>query len=63
MRVTVDDEACAGHGICVGLCPEVFTLTGTGYAEAIRTEVPTRVEDAVAEAVSQCPEHAIHTTS
>ncbi|WP_407939067.1 ferredoxin [Mycolicibacterium fluoranthenivorans] len=61
--MTVDDEACAGHGICVGLCPEVFTLTGTGYAEAIRTEVPTRVEDAVAEAVSQCPEHAIHTAS
>jgi ferredoxin len=60
MRVTVDDDACRGHGICVGLCPEVFTLTDGGYAEAVATDILAELEGAVAEAVSSCPEHAIH---
>lgn len=59
MRVTVDDDACGGHGVCVALCPEVFTLTDHGYAEAIDTDVPAEFEDAVTQAVAGCPEHAI----
>jgi ferredoxin len=59
MRVTVDDDACGGHGICVGLCPQVFALTDVGNAEAITADVPAELEDDVSEAAASCPEHAI----
>ncbi len=60
MIVTVDDDACAGHGVCVARCPEVFGLTDDGYAEAIDTAVPTQFHAAVDEAAAGCPERAIH---
>ncbi|MGE2734286.1 ferredoxin [Mycolicibacterium vaccae] len=60
MRVRVDDDACAGHGVCVALCPEVFTLTDDGFAHAIVSAVPVEFTDAVAEAAAACPERAIH---
>ncbi len=60
MRVAVDDELCRGHGVCAALCPQVFTLTDGGYAEAIDTEIPAQLEAAVAEAAESCPEQAIH---
>jgi ferredoxin len=59
VKVTVDVDRCKGHGICWGLCPEVFDLTDDGYAEVLVDEVPAEHEDAVAQAVRQCPEHAI----
>ncbi|GAA2562178.1 ferredoxin [Mycolicibacterium diernhoferi] len=60
MIATVDDDACAGHGVCVALCPEVFTLTDDGYAQAVGTEVPAQFHEVVTEAAASCPERAIH---
>jgi ferredoxin len=59
MKVTVDDSRCAGHGVCVGLCPDVFALTDDGYAVAQESEVTGESEDSVREAIDTCPEHAI----
>jgi ferredoxin len=59
MKVQVDKEVCAGFGVCLGLCPEVFELHEDGYAIVLVTEVPPELEDAVREAVSQCPANAI----
>lgn len=59
MKVTVDADRCRGHGACLGLCPEVFSLTDSGYAEAISGAVPEHLEDAVEDAASACPESAI----
>lgn len=59
MRVWVDDQCCRGHGVCVTLCPEVFTLTEDGYSVAINTDVPTEFEEATREAIRCCPERAI----
>lgn len=59
MRVVVDDELCRGHGVCAGLCPQVFTMTDGGYAEAIAAEIPPELEGAVADAIDNCPEQAI----
>jgi ferredoxin len=55
----VDDDACRGHGICVAICPEVFTLTDGGYAEAIGTDIRAELEGAGTEAIASCPERAI----
>ena len=59
MQVHVDDDQCKGHGVCWGLCPEVFELTDDGYAVTLVTEVPAEHEDAVRTAVAQGPEGAI----
>lgn len=62
MRVAVDADVCGGHGVCVGLCPEVFELHDDGYAFVKVDEVPAEHEDVVRKAVGQCPNHAISIT-
>ena len=59
MKVRVDAQVCAGFGVCLGICPEVFELHDDGYAVVKVSEVPTEHEDAVRQAVSQCPSRAI----
>ena len=45
--------------MCLTLCPEVFEMTDDGYAAADPSAVPTEFEDAVQEAIANCPERAI----
>jgi ferredoxin len=59
MKVSVDDQRCRGHGMCLTLCPEVFSLTDDGYAVAITSPVPTELEAATRAAIECCPEQAI----
>lgn len=59
MKVHVDSNVCAGFGVCIGLCPEVFSLHDDGYAVVLVDEVPPEHEDAVRQAVSHCPARAI----
>ncbi|WP_373138781.1 ferredoxin [Mycobacterium marinum] len=59
MKVRVDDQRCRGHGMCLTLCPEVFSLTDDGYAVAITSDVPMELEEAVRESIQCCPEQAI----
>jgi ferredoxin len=59
MKVHVNSQVCAGFGVCVGLCPEVFELHEHGYAIVRVSEVPPELEDTVRQAVSQCPASAI----
>jgi len=58
MRVAVDSDRCRGHGICLTMCPEVFTLTDDGYAEAAMP-VAADLHEAVRGAGAACPERAI----
>ncbi len=62
MRVTVDDDRCGGHGVCFGLCPEVFDLSDDGYAVVKVDEVPPEHQEAVRKAATQCPTYAITIT-
>ena len=59
MKVRVDPEICAGFGICLGICPEVFALHEEGYAVVLVGEVPPELEDLARRAASQCPSNAI----
>ncbi|OFJ52990.1 ferredoxin [Mycolicibacterium grossiae] len=59
MRVVVDEDRCAGHGMCLTLCPEVFDMTDDGWAVAVPSEVPVDLEAAAREAIQNCPERAI----
>lgn len=59
MKVHINQDICAGFGICVGVCPEVFELHDDGYATVKVDEVPTELQDLVRRAESQCPAQAI----
>ena len=59
MKVTVDEDRCAGHGMCLTLCPEVFEMTDDGWAVADPGELPVGLEDSAREAIENCPERAI----
>jgi ferredoxin len=59
MKVTVDEDRCRGHGMCLTLCPDVFSMTDDGYAVADPSEVPDGLEDAAKDAIANCPEQAI----
>ena len=56
-RVTEDCIAC---GLCVDICPEVFKM-GEQYAEVKVSSVPKENEEAVKQAVDECPVSAIIT--
>jgi ferredoxin len=62
MKVEIDTDRCRGHGVCWGLCPQVFDLTDDGYAEVLVSEVPAEFEAVVLDAVKRCPERAISTS-
>ena len=62
MRVTVDEDTCRGHGMCLTFCPEVFEMSDDGWAVASRDEIPAELEGPVREAIENCPERAISQT-
>jgi ferredoxin len=59
VKVTVDDDRCAGHGVCCALCPEVFTLTDDGYTAGQVDAGPAELVGVVRAAARRCPERAI----
>ncbi len=59
MKVRVDEEVCAGFGICVGISPEVFELDGDDIARVLIDELPEELEEPAGEAAARCPSRAI----
>lgn len=57
MKVRIEDS-CTACGLCTETCPEVFQM-GEDMAEVIADEVPPEFEDAVEQAVEDCPVEAI----
>jgi ferredoxin len=58
MRVTVDEEACIGCGLCVEECPEVFEMNDD-KARVKVDEVPDDATESCKEAAENCPVEAI----
>ncbi|OPX30632.1 MAG: hypothetical protein B1H08_01140 [Candidatus Omnitrophica bacterium 4484_171] len=55
-KVTIDENACVGCGLCVNNCPDCFELTDAGVAKVKSSECPSCDLNEVA---SQCPVNAI----
>ena len=53
------NENCIACGMCTSVCPEVFSMSDEGYAEAIDEDAPTEAEDSAHEAAEGCPVDAI----
>lgn len=56
MGVTVDQALCSGCGLCIELCPEIFSWGSDGKAIAKKIESETCTLEEVAD---QCPVDAI----
>ena len=60
MNVCVDQSKCRTAGVCVKICPEIFTFEpGNKKAIAKTTKVPENLENQCREAAEQCPVRAI----
>ena len=59
MIVKIEDT-CTACGLCVDTCPDVFDM-GDEMAIVIVDEVPKEYEEAVQQAVDECPVEAIIT--
>ncbi|MEV0382029.1 ferredoxin [Nonomuraea sp. NPDC050643] len=63
MKVTVDQDACAGSGQCVLIAPEVFDQRDTdGIAVLLRDSPDLRLHEDVRDAARICPARAITLT-
>ena len=58
MKVTVNEE-CIGCGLCESTAADVFAINDDGVAEVVIDEVSADDEDAVQEAIDNCPVSAI----
>ncbi len=60
MFAKVDQDTCIGCGLCVSMCPDVFTMDdGTNTSVAIADEIPGDSIDCAKEAEDSCPVSAI----
>ncbi|HST99691.1 MAG TPA: ferredoxin [Geodermatophilus sp.] len=59
MRVEVDRDVCVGSGTCELLAPEVFEVGDDGVVRLLQPEPGQADEDAVRDAVAQCPTGAL----
>jgi len=61
MKVSVDNNRCEAHAVCVAQAPEAFELDDDGnlHYRFEGREVPTGIETAVRGAVDACPVAAL----
>ena len=59
MKLRVNMIACAGHGVCAELLPELITLDPWGYPLLADTPVPDGLADHARRAVAACPTLAL----
>lgn len=59
MRVSIDEELCAGHGRCYALAPEVFDSDDDGRGVVRLVDVPAALHEDARRAARNCPERAI----
>jgi ferredoxin len=60
MKISVNQDVCAGYGTCVEIAPGLFALDEWGYAIAtLEGEVPDGQQELARDAALQCPMNAI----
>jgi ferredoxin len=61
-ELRVDPTACAGHGLCAELAPELVTLDEWGYPMVKDRPVPRALDRTARRAVADCPALALALT-
>jgi len=62
MKATVDQDRCAGCGLCVEICPQVFEMGDDDKSKVKVDNVLAEAEDCCRDAAEQCPQEAIQIT-
>jgi ferredoxin len=63
VKVSIDRQACTGHGLCYVSAPEVFRDDDEGYGQVLRDgDVSAGDADDALRAAANCPERAIATS-
>jgi len=55
MRAYVDQDGCISCGLCIDVCPEVFSYNEDGVSEAIDDDIPKECLKRAEEARDGCP--------
>ena len=58
MKVEIDRDGCIGCGLCVDICPEVFTIADDGLSSVIPGAEGS--DEKIVEAADNCPVDVIH---
>jgi ferredoxin len=61
LKTKIDPDLCIACGLCISICPDVYTWDDNGKAVAVQTQVPEDQEACAEEAAENCPTDAIHT--
>ena len=60
MKISVNQDICAGYGTCVEIAPDLLELDEWGYAITIGDgDVPEGLQEVARDAALQCPMNAI----
>jgi len=62
MRAFVDQEGCISCGLCIDVCPEVFSYNENDVSQAIEGEIPKDCLDKAEESRDGCPVSVIDLT-
>ncbi|NMC56368.1 MAG: ferredoxin [Eubacteriaceae bacterium] len=54
MKAIIDRDGCISCGMCVDVCPEVFSFADDGKAQ-VHAEITVDMEDKAEEARDSCP--------
>ena len=55
MKASVDQDGCISCGLCIEVCPEVFTYNEDDLSQAIEDDIPSDCQDRAIEARDGCP--------
>jgi ferredoxin len=59
MKVIADSDLCEANAVCVGHCPEVFSLNDDDTLTILMADVPEKLRAQVEHAVRLCPRQAL----
>lgn len=59
MRATVDQDLCISCGMCIDICPNVFSYNSDNKSIAIDTDIPSEYIAETQESRDACPVDAI----
>ncbi|MGY4709664.1 ferredoxin [Mycolicibacterium sp. CBM1] len=64
MKIEIDYTRCEGHGVCVGVAPEVFLLEDDDEQARLSTDLAdASLHSAVVLAAKRCPTQAIRVSA
>jgi ferredoxin len=55
MKASVDQDGCISCGLCIDVCPEVFSYNENEVSQAIEGDIPENVLKQAEEARDGCP--------